>query len=128
MDVLAITDFPDIRLKAAIQSADEGSVLIIPREGGYLFRLSILELDKLNEDKGEVSESQHHDRSSHRGGEAPAILHPYALDVKEIAWHWSVYEIGQRLCDAGSTTWAKTRRWTAAPSVSHRGRRLSTPT
>src|SRR5262249_30566894 len=29
---------------------------------------------------------------------AQRILHPYTLDVKEIAW-WSVYEIGQRLCD-----------------------------
>ncbi|MBV8506751.1 MAG: FAD-dependent monooxygenase [Alphaproteobacteria bacterium] len=29
---------------------------------------------------------------------ARRILHPYSLDVKEIAW-WSVYEIGQRLCD-----------------------------
>ena len=26
------------------------------------------------------------------------MLHPYTLDVKGIAW-WSVYEIGQRLCD-----------------------------
>jgi phenol 2-monooxygenase len=33
MDVLAVTDFPDIRLKSAIHSASEGSVLIIPREG-----------------------------------------------------------------------------------------------
>ena len=29
---------------------------------------------------------------------ARRILHPYTLEVKEIAW-WSVYEIGQRLCD-----------------------------
>ena len=29
---------------------------------------------------------------------ARRILHPYSLEVKEIAW-WSVYEIGQRLCD-----------------------------
>jgi phenol 2-monooxygenase len=41
MDVLAVTDFPDIRLKAAIQSANEGSVLIIPREGGYLVRIYV---------------------------------------------------------------------------------------
>ena len=32
MDVLAISDFPDFRLKSAIQSASEGSLLIIPRE------------------------------------------------------------------------------------------------
>src|SRR5215468_10654283 len=47
MDVLAVTDFPDIRLKAAIHSGSEGSLLVIPREGGYLVRLYI-ELDKLN--------------------------------------------------------------------------------
>jgi phenol 2-monooxygenase (NADPH) len=34
MDILAVTDFPDIRVKTAIQSAKEGSLLIIPREGG----------------------------------------------------------------------------------------------
>jgi phenol 2-monooxygenase (NADPH) len=39
MDVLAVTDFPDIRIKSAIHSANEGSLLIIPREGGYLVRL-----------------------------------------------------------------------------------------
>ena len=41
MDMLAVTDFPDIRLKAAIQSADEGNILLIPREGGYLVRLYV---------------------------------------------------------------------------------------
>jgi phenol 2-monooxygenase len=30
---------------------------------------------------------------------ARRILHPYALEVKDLAW-WSVYEIGQRLCSA----------------------------
>src|SRR5690606_33443766 len=36
MDVLAVSDFPDIRTKCAIQSS-HGSILHIPREGGYLF-------------------------------------------------------------------------------------------
>ena len=36
MDVLAVTDFPDVRFKTLIQSAKDGSMLIIPREGGYL--------------------------------------------------------------------------------------------
>jgi phenol 2-monooxygenase/3-hydroxybenzoate 4-monooxygenase len=31
-------------------------------------------------------------------GAAQRILHPYTLDVKEVPW-WSVYEIGQRICD-----------------------------
>jgi 3-hydroxybenzoate 4-monooxygenase len=30
---------------------------------------------------------------------AQRILHPYTLDVKEVPW-WSVYEIGQRICDS----------------------------
>src|SRR3984885_3467246 len=94
MDVLAITDFPDIRIKTAIQSANEGNLLIIPREGGYLVRLYI-ELDKLNENK---RVSSLHITPDVLIAAARRIFHPYALDVKEVAW-WSVYEIGQRLCD-----------------------------
>src|SRR5271166_3461036 len=94
MDVLAVTDFPDIRLKTAIQSANEGSLLIIPREGGYLVRLYI-ELEKLNENERASSLNVTTDNLI---AAARRILHPYSLEVKEVAW-WSVYEIGQRLCD-----------------------------
>ena len=94
MDVLAVTDFPDFRLKSAIQSANEGNLLIIPREGGYLVRLYI-ELDKLSENERVSSLNVTTDRLI---AAAQRILHPYTLEVKEIAW-WSVYEIGQRLCD-----------------------------
>ncbi|WFU68903.1 FAD-binding monooxygenase [Bradyrhizobium sp. CB2312] len=94
MDVLAVTDFPDIRFKALIQSAKDGSLLIIPREGGYMVRLYV-ELAKL--DIGE--------RVANRNitaddviAKAQRILKPHTLEVKEIAW-WSVYEIGQRLTD-----------------------------
>src|SRR5258708_31525874 len=45
--VLAVTDFPDVRFKSFIQSANDGSIIIIPREGGYLFRLYI-QLDELD--------------------------------------------------------------------------------
>jgi phenol 2-monooxygenase len=41
MDILAVSNFPDIRLKAAIQSDEHGNVLLIPREGGYLVRLYV---------------------------------------------------------------------------------------
>ncbi|BAS11355.1 phenol 2-monooxygenase [Arthrobacter sp. Hiyo4] len=41
MDVLAVTDFPDIRTKCAIQSGAGGSILLIPREGGHLFRMYV---------------------------------------------------------------------------------------
>ena len=94
MDVLAVTDFPDIRLKSAIHSAAEGSVLIIPREGGYLVRLYI-ELNKLKENERVASQNTTSDRLI---AAARRIMHPYQLEIKEVAW-WSVYEIGQRLCD-----------------------------
>ena len=94
MDVLAITDFPDVRFKSLIQSANDGSIIIIPREGGYLFRLYI-ELDKL--DAGERV-SDRNITADDLIAAARRIFNPYSLDVKEIPW-WSVYEIGQRLCD-----------------------------
>ena len=93
MDVLAVTDFPDIRTKCSIQS-EAGSILLIPREGGYLFRMYV--------DLGEVAPDDHHhvrqttiEQVIARANE---ILHPYTLDVKNVAWH-SVYEVGHRLTD-----------------------------
>jgi phenol 2-monooxygenase len=94
MDVLAVTDFPDVRCKSLIQSAKDGSIIIIPREGGYLFRLYI-EMDKL--DAGERVTNRNIS-SDDLIAAARRILNPHTLDVKEVAW-WSVYEIGQRLCD-----------------------------
>jgi len=94
MDVLAITDFPDFRIKSAIQSANEGNLLIIPREGGYLVRLYI-ELEKLSENERVANLNVTPDRLI---AAARRILRPFTLEVKEVVW-WSVYEIGQRLCD-----------------------------
>ncbi len=73
MDVLAITDFPDIRLKTAIQSAHDGSALIIPREGGYMFRIYI-ELDKLADHERAASLNITAERLV---AAAQRILHPY---------------------------------------------------
>ncbi|MFD1237376.1 FAD-dependent monooxygenase [Pseudonocardia benzenivorans] len=92
LDVLAVTDFPDIRLKSAITS-EQGSLLVIPREGGYLVRLYV-ELD--NDRDAEMLR----DRSATPEkitAVANRILHPYSIDVRSVGW-WAVYEIGQRLC------------------------------
>jgi len=94
MDVLAVTDFPDIRLKAVIHSAKDGNALIIPREGGYLVRIYV-ELDKLNANERVSSRNITCEQVI---AAAQRILHPYTLDVKQVPW-WSVYEIGQRICD-----------------------------
>ncbi len=93
MDVLAVTDFPDIRIKCAIQS-QRGSILHIPREGGHLFRMYV--------DLGDVHEQDHATVRATTVETAVAraneILHPYTLDVKNVAWY-SVYEVGHRLTD-----------------------------
>ena len=94
MDILAVTDFPDIRFKVLIQSAHDGSIIVIPREGGYLVRLYV-ELTHL--DIGERVANRNIS-SDDLIAKARRILQPYTLDVKEVAW-WSVYEIGQRLTD-----------------------------
>jgi phenol 2-monooxygenase len=93
MDVLVNTDFPDWRTKCAI-NAEAGNILHIPREGGYLSRVYV--------DLGEVPEDDHHrvrqtpiEEIIRRANE---ILHPYTLDVREVAWH-SVYEVGHRVTD-----------------------------
>lgn len=93
MDTLAVTDFPDIRTKCSIQS-EAGNILLIPREGGHLFRMYV--------DLGEVPADDHHrvrettlEQIIARANE---ILHPYTLDVRHVPWH-SVYEVGHRLTD-----------------------------
>jgi phenol 2-monooxygenase len=94
MDVLPVTNFPDIRCKTLIQSAREGNIIIIPREGGYLTRFYI-EMDKL------AAGERVHNRDitiEHLVSAAQRILRPYDFEVKDVAW-WSVYEIGQRLTD-----------------------------
>ncbi|MDN5756859.1 MAG: FAD-dependent monooxygenase, partial [Micrococcaceae bacterium] len=94
MDVLAKTDFPDIRTKCAIQSHDGGSILLIPREGGHLFRMYV-DLGVVPEDDhGKVRTTSIEEVIS----KANDILHPYTLDVRHVAWN-SVYEVGHRLTD-----------------------------
>ncbi|MCY0963780.1 FAD-dependent monooxygenase [Parathalassolituus penaei] len=95
MDVLLNTDFPDIRLKSLIHSNNEGNMLIIPREGGYMVRLYV-ELDKLKENERVARDQMTADVLI---AAANRILNPYTIDVKEVAW-WSVYEIGQRITTA----------------------------
>ena len=94
MDILANTDFPDIRQKCLIASAHQGNLLILPREGGYLFRIYV-ELDKLAPGERVAVRNL---TAAHITAAANRIMRPYAFDVKEIVW-WSVYEIGHRMTD-----------------------------
>jgi phenol 2-monooxygenase len=94
VDMLAVTDFPDIRLKAAIQSKTEGNILLIPREGGYLARLYV--------DMGEIDPNNREAFRQHTQetviATAQRVLRPYTLDVRSVAW-FAVYQVGQRVTD-----------------------------
>jgi phenol 2-monooxygenase len=94
MDLLLVTDFPDIRVKSFIQSKEHGAVMTIPREGGYLCRfyieLGLLEKNQRASDLNLKAEDVI--------AKAQQIMHPYKLDVKEVAW-WSIYEVGQRVAE-----------------------------
>jgi len=94
VDMLATTDFPDIRLKAAIQSADEGNILLIPREGGYMVRLyvDLGEIEPSNRDALRLITQDHVIQTAQR------VLRPYTLDVRSVAW-FAVYQVGQRVTD-----------------------------
>lgn len=94
VDMLAETDFPDIRLKAAIQSADEGNILLIPREGGYMVRLYV-DMGDIDPDNREVFRNY---TQQDVIAVAQRVLRPYTLDVRSVAW-FAVYQVGQRVTD-----------------------------
>ena len=88
MDVLAETDFPDVRMKCGIASDKEGSILLIPREGGFLFRLYVSLGDIGDHNRDQVFATKVEEAIE----KAKRILNPYSLDVKNVAWY-SVYEV-----------------------------------
>ncbi|KAH8882508.1 phenol hydroxylase [Thozetella sp. PMI_491] len=93
MDIIPITDFPDIRMRCAIHSAENGSLMVIPRENG-LVRLYI-QLKEVTPDA-----SGRADRSKITPevifGAAQKILSPYKIDYEYCDW-WTAYQIGQRV-------------------------------
>lgn len=95
MDVVVDTDFPDWRTKCSIHSK-AGSILHIPREGGYLARmyvdLGVVPADASAEEKARIRKTP----VEHIIEKANQILEPYSIDVKNVAWN-SVYEVGHRL-------------------------------
>jgi phenol 2-monooxygenase len=89
MDLLAVTDFPDIRYKCTIQAGNGRSILLIPREGGHLFRLYV--------DVGEIAPDAWLTKEEVLA-QAQGVLAPYTLDVKETVW-FSVYRVGHGVTD-----------------------------
>lgn len=91
LDIIPITNFPDIRTRCAIHSQDSGSMMIIPREN---------KLTRLYIQLKEVSTGGRIDRSSISPATilkgAQKVLAPYKIEYKHCDW-WTVYQIGQRV-------------------------------
>ncbi|KAK7924401.1 phenol 2-monooxygenase [Apiospora marii] len=91
MDIVPITDFPDVRTRCMIHSASNGSLMIIPREN-RLIRMYI--------QLTEVSTGGRVDRSTITHEmifkAAQKIISPYKLEYHYCDW-WTAYQIGQRV-------------------------------
>ncbi|EDP53821.1 hypothetical protein KXW98_009486 [Aspergillus fumigatus] len=94
LDIIPITDFPDIRMRCAIHSASAGSVMVIPREN-KLVRLYI-QLQSIVTGGGKADRSKITPDMILKS--AQRILHPYKLDYSYCDW-WTAYQIGQRVGD-----------------------------
>lgn len=94
IDLLAVTDFPDWRMKSFVRSETEGTLMVLPREGGHLVRMYV-EMDRLGEDERAADRGLN---ESHIIDKAQRIFAPYTLEPKEVVW-WSIYEVGHRLTD-----------------------------
>ncbi|GAW27210.1 putative FAD binding domain-containing protein [Rosellinia necatrix] len=94
LDIVPITDFPDIRNRCMIHSASSGSLMIIPREN-KLVRLYI-QLTEVSAGGGRVDRSKITPEVIFKA--AQKIISPYKLDYHYCDW-WTAYQIGQRVGD-----------------------------
>lgn len=94
LDILPITDFPDIRRKSAMQSGSGGNIILIPREGGNLVRLYVDLGVVPADDAGRIRQTPMHEILA----AAQRVFHPYSIEAAETVW-FSVYEVGQRITD-----------------------------
>ncbi|KAJ5981489.1 hypothetical protein N7522_013910 [Penicillium canescens] len=91
LDIVPITDFPDIRQACSIHSQPDGSIMTVPRENRLVrFYIHL---------RGEMKEEamQHPSRSPRTMVEmAEGLMKPYSLTYNYCDW-WSIYPIGRRL-------------------------------
>ncbi|KAF4988771.1 hypothetical protein FGRMN_9565 [Fusarium graminum] len=112
LDIVPITNFPDIRQRCAIHSASSGSVMVIPREN-KLVRLYI----QLTTTEKTGDQDSRADRSWITPEvilkSAQKIFAPYTINYRKLDW-WTAYQIGQRV---GSSFSAHERAFLAGDAV-----------
>ncbi|OQO07602.1 hypothetical protein B0A48_07299 [Cryoendolithus antarcticus] len=96
LDIVPITNFPDIRMRCAIHSASNGSVMVIPREN----KLVRLYIQLTTTEKTAAEGGSKADRSKIDPDvilqSAQRIMAPYTLTYRKLDW-WTAYQIGQRV-------------------------------
>ncbi|KAL5113249.1 hypothetical protein ACEQ8H_008889 [Pleosporales sp. CAS-2024a] len=111
LDIIPITDFPDIRMRCAVHSASSGSLMVIPREN-KLVRLYI-QLTEIKPDaSGRADRSKITPETIIRA--ARKIMAPYSLEYEYCDW-WTAYQIGQRV----GTSFSKNERVFLAGDAVH---------
>lgn len=112
LDMVPVTDFPDIRKRCAIHSKDSGSVMVIPREKGMVrlyIQLKEVERDANTKSHSEFLGGKKDEKINHKGRidrskitpelilkSAQEIFKPYKLDMVDLDWYTG-YQIGQRV-------------------------------
>ncbi|KAL9032474.1 MAG: hypothetical protein Q9214_007955, partial [Letrouitia sp. 1 TL-2023] len=92
LDIIPLTNFPDIRMRCAIRSESSGSMMVIPREN-RLARLYI-QLTEVKGAGGSIDRSKISPKMIIEA--AQKIISPYKITYDYCDW-WTAYQIGQRV-------------------------------
>ena len=97
LDIVPITDFPDIRMRCAIHSAESGSVMVIPRENKLVrLYIQVTTTEKLDDGSAGARVDRTKITPEIILKSAQKILAPYTLTYRTLDW-WTAYQIGQRV-------------------------------
>lgn len=100
LDMVPITDFPDIRMRCAIHSADAGSIMVIPRENKLVrLYIQLTTTERVGDEAARADRSKLSPRVILEA--AQRIMAPYTISYRKLDW-WTAYQIGQRVGTAFS--------------------------
>ncbi|KAK8128801.1 Phenol 2-monooxygenase [Apiospora sp. TS-2023a] len=94
VDLVAVTDFPDIR-QTCVVCSEHGNLHVVPRERGMV-RLYVQLDDRVN--LSAAAELRSEATLETIFATAGKALRPFSLECARLDW-WSVYQVGQRIAD-----------------------------
>ncbi|KAK8060691.1 FAD binding domain-containing protein [Apiospora saccharicola] len=95
VDLVAVTDFPDIR-QTCVVCSEHGNLHVVPRERGMV-RLYV-QLDDDGVNPSAAAELRSEATLETILATAGKALRPFLLECARLDW-WSVYQVGQRIAD-----------------------------